>query len=105
MLWAIDYLCLALVLACAVFVVIVRNLNAAVVALSGVGTVLTVLFVVLGAPDDAHSEIVVGAIALPTLYLVAIGKVRTAVEKAAEEDLEEEGDDEKDGRSAESERN
>jgi uncharacterized MnhB-related membrane protein len=94
-LWAVDYLCLALILACAVFVVIVRNLNAAVVALSGVGTVLTVLFVVLGAPDDAHSEIVVGAIALPTLYLVAIGKVRAAVEETAEKDLEEEGGDKK----------
>lgn len=93
MLWAIDYLCLALVLACALFVVVVRNLNAAVVALSGVGTVLTVLFVVLGAPDDAHSEIVVGAIALPTLYLVAIGKARAAVEEATEDDLEEEDED------------
>lgn len=94
MLWAIDYLCLGLVLACAVFVVMVRNLNAAVVALSGVGTVLTVLFVVLGAPDDAHSEIVVGAIALPTLYLVAIGKARSAVEEASEDDLEEEDENE-----------
>jgi uncharacterized MnhB-related membrane protein len=58
-----------------------------------VGTVLTVLFVVLGAPDDAHSEIVVGAIALPTLYLVAIGKARAAVEEATEDDLEEEDED------------
>jgi uncharacterized MnhB-related membrane protein len=89
MLWAIDYLCLVLVLACASLVVVVRNLNAAVVALSGVGTVLTLLFVVLGAPDDAHSEVVVGAIALPTLYLVAIGKVRSAIEESAEADLEE----------------
>jgi energy-converting hydrogenase B subunit D len=32
---------------------------------------------VLGAPDVAHSEVVVGAIALPVLYLVAIGKART----------------------------
>jgi hypothetical protein len=35
--------------------------------------------VVLGAPDVAHSEVVVGAIALPVLYLVAIGKARTDV--------------------------
>ena len=40
---------------------------------------LSLLFVVLGAPDDAHSEVVVGAIALPVLYLVAIGKSRTDV--------------------------
>jgi uncharacterized MnhB-related membrane protein len=77
--WALDYLCLALILAAAVMVVRTRNLNGAVMALSAVGTVLSLLFVVLGAPDDAHSEVVVGAIALPTLYLIAIGKVRTDV--------------------------
>jgi len=77
--WALDVLCLALVLAAAVTVVRSRNLNGAVMALSGVGTVLSLLFVVLGAPDDALSEVVVGAIALPTLYLIAIGKVRTDV--------------------------
>ena len=48
-------------------------------ALSAMGTVLSLLFVVLGAPDVAHSEVVVGAIALPVLYLVAIGKTRTDV--------------------------
>ena len=90
MFWAIDYLCLILVLLSAVLVVMLRNLNAAVMALSAVGTILTVLFVVLGAPDDAHSEIVVGAIALPTLYLVAIGKARAAVEASEDESLGEE---------------
>jgi energy-converting hydrogenase B subunit D len=48
-------------------------------ALSAMGTMLTLLFVVLGAPDVAHSEAVVGAIALPVLYLAAIGKARAAV--------------------------
>jgi uncharacterized MnhB-related membrane protein len=47
-----------------------------------VGTVLSLLFIVLGAPDDALSEVVVGAIALPTLYFIAIGKVRTDVTDA-----------------------
>jgi energy-converting hydrogenase B subunit D len=74
--WAIDYTCLALILASAVLVVRTANLNGAVMALSAMGVLLTLLFVVLGAPDDAQSEIVVGAIALPTLYLIAIGKVR-----------------------------
>jgi energy-converting hydrogenase B subunit D len=77
--WAIDYACLAAVLAAAVAVVRIDNLNGAVMALSAVGTVLGLLFVVLGAPDDAHAEVVVGTIALPTLYLVAIGKIRAAV--------------------------
>jgi energy-converting hydrogenase B subunit D len=67
MFWIIDYGCLAAILACAVLVVHIRNLNGAVMAMSGVGTVMSLLFVVLGAPDDAHSEVVVGAIALPTV--------------------------------------
>lgn len=91
MFWVIDYVCVGLILASAFLVVRFRNLNAAVLALSSVGTVMSVLFVVLGAPDDAHSEIVVGAIALPVLYLVAIGKIRTAIAASEESDL---GEDE-----------
>jgi energy-converting hydrogenase B subunit D len=77
--WIMDYLALALTLACAVLVVLLQTLSGAVMALSGVGAFLSLLFVVLGAPDDAHSEVVVGAIALPVLYLVAIGKARAEV--------------------------
>ncbi len=88
MIWALDYACLALILVSAVLVVALRNLSGAVMALSAMGTLLSVLFVVLGAIDDAHSEVVVGAIALPTIYLVAIGKLRAAV--ADEQDLGEE---------------
>jgi uncharacterized MnhB-related membrane protein len=79
MFWALDYACLAAIVIAAVLVVRIGNLNGAVMALSAMGTVLSLLFVVLGAPDDAHSEVVVGAIALPVLYLVAIGKARTDV--------------------------
>ena len=90
--WVLDYLCLAVLLASAVLVVHLRNLNGAVMALSALGTVLSLLFVVLGAPDVAHSEVVVGAIALPVLYLIAIGKTRTDVSES--DDLgEQEGDD------------
>lgn len=96
MFWAIDYTCLVLALASALLVVKLKNLNGAVVALSGVGTMLAVLFLVLGAPDDAHSEIVVGAIALPTLYLVAIGKIRGVVEASEESSLGEEGEGQRD---------
>ncbi len=77
--WVLDYLLLAVILASAVLVVRLRNLSGAVMALSAAGTMLSVLFIVLGAPDVAHSEVVVGAIALPVLYLVAIGKVRTDI--------------------------
>ncbi|MGI8802235.1 MAG: Na(+)/H(+) antiporter subunit B [Solirubrobacteraceae bacterium] len=88
--WALDYACLAAIVAAAVLVVRLSNLNAAVMALSALGTVLSLLFVVLGAPDVAHSEVVVGAIALPVFYLVAIGKARTDV--ADHGDLGEEDD-------------
>ena len=81
--WVLDYLLLALIAASAVLVVRLRNLNGAVMALSAAGTLLAVLFIVLGAPDVAHSEVVVGAIALPVLYLVAIGKSRTMVDDRA----------------------
>jgi uncharacterized MnhB-related membrane protein len=82
--WILDYLVLAGILACAVLVLRLKNLNGATMALSGVGTLMTVMFVVLGAPDDAHAEVVVGAIALPVLYLLAIGKTRTDVKDTGE---------------------
>lgn len=77
--WVLDLLCLAGVVAAAALVVVLRNLTASVIALSAVSTLLGVLFVVLQAPDVAHSEVVVGAVALPALYLIAIGKIRTVV--------------------------
>jgi uncharacterized MnhB-related membrane protein len=86
--WVLDYLILAVILASGVLVVRLRNLNGAVMALSVTGTMLGLLFVVLGAPDVAHSEVVVGAIALPVLYLVAIGKTRAAVPDEPELDEE-----------------
>jgi energy-converting hydrogenase B subunit D len=79
MFWVLDYLLLVLALGAGCLVLRLRNLNGAVMALSAVGVMLSVLFVVLGAPDVAHSEVVVGAIALPVLYLVAIGKARTVL--------------------------
>jgi energy-converting hydrogenase B subunit D len=87
--WVLNFLCLAAVLMAAVLVVTLDNLNASVMALSAVGTLLGLLFVVLHAPDVAHSQVVVGAIALPVLYLLAIGKTRVVVEDTS--DLGEEG--------------
>jgi uncharacterized MnhB-related membrane protein len=93
--WVLDYLCLALILASGALVVVLHNLSGSVMALSAMGTVLGVLFVVLAAPDVAHAEVVVGAIALPVLYLLAIGKLRTDVPDRGE--LGEEGDDDRSG--------
>jgi uncharacterized MnhB-related membrane protein len=82
--WVLDVLCLAAVLVAAVLVLTLENLNASVMALSAVGTVLSLLFVVLDAPDVAHAEVVVGAIALPVLYLLAIGKTRVVSPDSAD---------------------
>lgn len=93
--WALDFSTLAFIAASALLVVRLRNLNGAVMALSALGTMLSLLFVILGAPDDAHSEVVVGAIAMPALYLIAIAKVRTDVYDRGE--LREEGQSDDDG--------
>ena len=91
--WVLDLLCVAALLASAVLVVKLRNLNGSVMALSALGTVLALLFVVLGAPDLANAEIVVGAIALPVLYLIAIGKIRADVRDRGELGEQESSDD------------
>jgi uncharacterized MnhB-related membrane protein len=89
--WVFDYLLLVIILGAALLVVRTRSLPGATIALSAVGTFLSVLFIVLGAPDDAHSEVVVGAIALPVLFLTAIAKVRADVTDKGE--MREEGED------------
>lgn len=83
-LWALDYLVLAGILACGLLVVRLKNLNGATMALSGVGMLLTLMFVLFGAPDDAHAEVVVGAVTVPVLFLLAIGKTRADVRDAGE---------------------
>lgn len=90
--WVVDIVCLVGIVGAAACVVWLDNLNGSIMALSAVGVLLTVLFVVLAAPDVAHSEAVVGAIVLPLLYLVAIGKVRVWV--GATRELSEEGEEE-----------
>lgn len=82
--WLIDLLCLVVILLGGVLVLTLRNRIGSVVALSALGTTLALLFVVLGAPDVGHAEIVVGAIATPTLYLIAISKVRGEVSDQGE---------------------
>ncbi|MGW5241749.1 Na(+)/H(+) antiporter subunit B [Monashia sp. NPDC004114] len=82
--WALDLLCLAAIVVTAVLAVFQRNLNGSVMALSAMGTVLALLFVVLAAPDVALAEIVVGTVAMPVLYLIAIGKLRTVVRDSGE---------------------
>ncbi|HEX4726172.1 MAG TPA: DUF4040 domain-containing protein [Jatrophihabitans sp.] len=82
--WIIDLLCLLVIVLCAGLTVRLRNRIASVLALSGLGSAQALLFVVLNAPDVAQAEVVVGSIAVPVLYLVAISKIRTDVHEQGE---------------------
>jgi energy-converting hydrogenase B subunit D len=67
---------LILVAAGAAVVVRTRERTRLVLVLSGYGMLLAILFFTFQAPDVALSELTVGAIALPLILLLAIGKVR-----------------------------
>ena len=71
-------------------VVLSRQPVRQVIALAVNGLVLTLLFLVLQAPDVALSEIAVGGAAVPLLFLVALmavraGKVEQASDKGRKE--------------------
>ncbi|HEY3912047.1 MAG TPA: hydrogenase subunit MbhD domain-containing protein [Stellaceae bacterium] len=57
-------------------VVLTRDPRSQVFALAANGTVLTLLFFALQAPDVALSELAVGTAATPLLFLVTLAAVR-----------------------------
>jgi len=57
-------------------VVLTRTPRRQVLALSVNGLVLALLFMALQAPDVAFAEIVVGAAAVPLLFLVVLASIR-----------------------------
>ncbi|WP_237477840.1 hydrogenase subunit MbhD domain-containing protein [Lichenibacterium dinghuense] len=57
-------------------VVLARDPRRQVFALAGNGLVLTLVFLVLQAPDVALSELAVGSAATPLLFLAALAAVR-----------------------------
>jgi energy-converting hydrogenase B subunit D len=67
---------LVLVAAGATAVVLIRHHVRQVVALSGYGLALALLFFVFQAPDVTLSELTVGAVALPIVLLLTLAKVR-----------------------------
>lgn len=73
---ALQIAVLVLVAAGATVVVLVRVPVRQVLALSSYGVLLAVLFLVFQAPDVTLSELTVGAVALPILLLLTLGKVR-----------------------------
>ena len=67
-------------------VVFTRDPKNQVFVLGFYGMLLTLLFVVLQAPDVALSEIVVGSAALPLMLLVALANVQTTSGAARQQD-------------------
>jgi energy-converting hydrogenase B subunit D len=57
-------------------VVLSRTPRRQVMAMAVNGLVLTLLFMALQAPDVAFSEITVGTVALPLLFLVVLASIR-----------------------------
>ena len=73
---ALQVTVLVLVAAAATAVVLIRARVRQVLALSGYGALLALLFLVFQAPDVTLSELTVGAVALPIVLLLALAKVR-----------------------------
>ena len=57
-------------------VALTRTPRRQVMAIGANGLVLTLLFMALQAPDVAFSELIVGAVATPLLFLVALASMR-----------------------------
>jgi energy-converting hydrogenase B subunit D len=57
-------------------VVFTRDMRSQVIGLSFYGLVLATMFFIYQAPDVALSQIVIGAVALPLMFMLAISKIR-----------------------------
>ena len=73
---ALQITILVLVGCGATAVVFTRSPARQVIVLSGYGLLLAVLFLAFQAPDVTLSELTVGAVVLPLLLLLTLGKVR-----------------------------
>ncbi|HVW54456.1 MAG TPA: hydrogenase subunit MbhD domain-containing protein [Rhizobiaceae bacterium] len=77
MIWLTGIM-LVIAAAAGLLVVLSRNPKRQIFALCANGLVLSLLFFALQAPDVALSEIVVGAVVVPLLFLVALAAVAVA---------------------------
>jgi energy-converting hydrogenase B subunit D len=76
-------LILSLVGICGTAVVLTRDPRSQVIGLSFFGLVLACMFFVFQAPDVALSQVVIGAVALPLMFMLTMAKVRRNVEEQA----------------------
>jgi uncharacterized MnhB-related membrane protein len=71
-------------IASAMLVVWTKGLVNAIVASAATGTFLTLLFLLMEAPDVALSEAAVGAVAVPLVMLISLAKIRTLLDNPSE---------------------
>jgi energy-converting hydrogenase B subunit D len=76
-------LILSLVAISGTAVVLTRDPRSQVIGLSFFGLVLACMFFVFQAPDVALSQIVIGAVALPLMFMLTMAKVRRNKEEQA----------------------
>ncbi|MGI9103208.1 MAG: DUF4040 domain-containing protein [Terriglobales bacterium] len=67
---------LVMVAVAATAVVLTRDPASQIVGLSFYGLLLTLMFFLYQAPDVALSQIVIGAVALPLMFMLALAKIR-----------------------------
>jgi len=66
---------LVFVAVCGTAVVVTRNTTSQVIGLSFYGLLLALMFFIFAAPDVALSQITVGAVALPLMFMLALAKI------------------------------
>jgi len=73
---ALQVTILLFVAAAGTGVVLTRDPRAQVITLSFYGVLLSLMFFIFQAPDVALSQIVVGAVALPLMFMLAMARIR-----------------------------
>jgi uncharacterized MnhB-related membrane protein len=75
MMEVIQIAILAFVAATGTAVVLTRNTTSQVIGLSFYGLLLALMFFIFAAPDVALSQITIGAVALPLMFMLALAKI------------------------------
>jgi len=79
----LHILILSLVGVCGTAVVLTRDPRSQVIGLSFFGLVLACMFFVFQAPDVALSQIVIGTVALPLMFMLTMARIRRNIEEQA----------------------
>lgn len=77
---------LVFVLVAGTAVVLTRDPRSQVIGLSFYGLLLALMFFLYQAPDVALSQITIGAVALPLMFMLALARIRRDREKAEREE-------------------